>query len=510
VFENAQSGRPVVLPLLPKDIDYSALAPEQLVEVAANAERLIAQAHAVQSAAAVELIRRFEAEAAAARAAGRKPVPSNIEPWQEAASELGPACGWSRTMAEHRVLLAEKLHRQLPGTLAALHEGRIDLNRARAVADATQGVSDETAAAVEQRVLPRAADQTTAQLRAALRRAVMAIDPAAAQRRHDDAVAKRRVEVRDLDDGIAELIAPMPADKAQAVYARVSDIARQALDNYRTAAGHLPDPKAARDAEPSLDSLRVDALLWLILGDPMPGITGSHTIGAPQPPPSPGRAHTGSEACGDVSRRSDPSPRTSELPAGDRGCGRDCAHCGCTRPRPLLNLLMPLGTALGISDEPAELSGYGPIPAALARQLAADATWRRIFTDPVSGTTTAAESKSYEPPASMAALVRARDRTCRFPGCRQPATRTDIDHRLPWPHGKTCPCNLCCLCRFHHQLKTHHGWSYVLDPTSGTVTWLSPTRRAYWTNPESVPDGAVHPPPAPPEIPDLPDLPQVG
>jgi len=90
-------------------------------------------------------------------------------------------------------------------------------------------------------------------------------------------------------------------------------------------------------------------------------------------------------------------PRTAAArpPAPSGGCpGGGCAHCGCARPRPLLTLHLPLGTALGLSDAPAELAGYGPIPADLARELAADATWRRILTDPVTGAVAAAETTS--------------------------------------------------------------------------------------------------------------------
>jgi len=88
----------------------------------------------------------------------------------------------------------------------------------------------------------------------------------------------------------------------------------------------------------------------------------------------------------------------------------------------------------------------------------------------------------------MAAFVRARDGTCRFPGCRQPAARADLDHSVPWPHGPTCPCNLCALCRFHHLLKTLYGWKASLDPKTARLTWTSPRGRRYVTDPAGIPD----------------------
>jgi hypothetical protein len=38
------------------------------------------------------------------------------------------------------------------------------------------------------------------------------------------------------------------------------------------------------------------------------------------------------------------------------------------------NILIPLGTVLGLTGEPGHLPGHGPIPADLCRELAADAT----------------------------------------------------------------------------------------------------------------------------------------
>jgi hypothetical protein len=50
-----------------------------------------------------------------------------------------------------------------------------------------------------------------------------------------------------------------------------------------------------------------------------------------------------------------------------------------------VQVVVPVTTLLGLSEEPGELAGYGPIPAGVARQIAADATWRRLLTDPASG-----------------------------------------------------------------------------------------------------------------------------
>ncbi|OBK77289.1 HNH endonuclease signature motif containing protein [Mycobacterium sp. 1274761.0] len=89
----------------------------------------------------------------------------------------------------------------------------------------------------------------------------------------------------------------------------------------------------------------------------------------------------------------------------------------------------------------------------------------------------------YRPSAKLAAFVRARDLTCRFPGCRVPASRCDIDHVVPYPIGGTHPSDLVCLCRKHHLLKTFWvgDWSLTLA-ADGSATWTSPTGKTYVTH----------------------------
>ncbi|GAB7066595.1 hypothetical protein JCM12141A_08840 [Mycolicibacterium hodleri] len=55
----------------------------------------------------------------------------------------------------------------------------------------------------------------------------------------------------------------------------------------------------------------------------------------------------------------------------------------------------------------------------------------------------------YRPSKKLADFIRCRDLTCRFPGCKVPATHCDVDHGIPWPYGPTAASNLKCLCRRH-------------------------------------------------------------
>jgi hypothetical protein len=130
--------------------------------------------------------------------------------------------------------------------------------------------------------------------------------------------------------------------------------------------------------------------------------------------------------------------------------------------------------------------------------------------DPGNHLTTA----SYRPGATLAALVRARDGRCRFPGCSVAARFCDLDHVRPWPTGPTTAPNLLTLCRRHHRIKQAPGWRVCLAP-DGTTTWTDPTGRERTTAPldalkalvltaDAPPD-----PPAPPTVTEIPTATEV-
>ncbi|GAA4108415.1 HNH endonuclease signature motif containing protein [Nocardioides fonticola] len=98
-------------------------------------------------------------------------------------------------------------------------------------------------------------------------------------------------------------------------------------------------------------------------------------------------------------------------------------------------------------------------------------------------------SESYEIPTPLREQVILRDVTCVFPHCTRPARSADIDHIVPFDAGgRTTTDNLAVLCRHHHRVKTHHGWTYrPVDPndTSGppgngsSYLWTSPHGQHY-------------------------------
>ena len=104
--------------------------------------------------------------------------------------------------------------------------------------------------------------------------------------------------------------------------------------------------------------------------------------------------------------------------------------------RPQILVTVPAGTLLGLGGEPAHLAGYGPIPDALARELAQDGVWRRVLTDPATGAVLDVGRSQHDPPADLDRFVRVRDGMCRFPGCRRQAAGCDLDHTVPYPDGR--------------------------------------------------------------------------
>jgi hypothetical protein len=181
---------------------------------------------------------------------------------------------------------------------------------------------------------------------------------------------------------------------------------------------------------------------------------------------------------------------TGPVAAGEAVVGDAAAGAvAVTQPAlaPLVQVTVAATTLLGLDDQPADLAGHGPIPAEMARQVAADpsGTWRRILTDPATGGVLDISHRTYRPPGPLARYVTARDGTCRFPGCRQPARRCDLDHVTPWPDGPTAAANLMSLCRRHHRLKHSGRWDVTTD-RDATITWTAPTGRNYDTRPPPV------------------------
>lgn len=127
----------------------------------------------------------------------------------------------------------------------------------------------------------------------------------------------------------------------------------------------------------------------------------------------------------------------------------------------------------------AALLGGGLIPTPLLAELLRNGATLKPLPTPCTTT-----ERHYRPSTRLERFVRARDLTCRFPGCGAPAERCDLDHTIPYPTGPTHPSNIKCLCRKHHLAKTFWNWTDHQLP-DGTVVWTSPSGHTYTTHPGS-------------------------
>jgi len=311
---------------------------------------------------------------------------SGSEISENVVDEVSCALSITRRAADLRLTLALQLTESLPATLAAWKSGELDWSKVTIIADRTMNLTAEQAGAVETSVLAKADGKTTGQLRRLVDRAVIAVDPDGANARHEKARHERSVQHIPGEDGMGTIKADLSAEDAVLVYATLSLIARSFP---------ATDPR-------TMDQRRADTIVDLITGR--------------MSAPSNECAETGTDSDGHLDG-ADCTSDTGSRNTADRSTRRS--------GKPLIDLIITAGTLLGLDNQPAELSGYGPIPADLARRIAADGAWRRILTDPITGTILDYGRTTYRPPTALADYVRARDRVCRFPTVRHEALSTN-------------------------------------------------------------------------------------
>ena len=146
-------------------------------------------------------------------------------------------------------------------------------------------------------------------------------------------------------------------------------------------------------------------------------------------------------------------------------------------------------TLLGGDDTPARVPGYGPIPAAVACRLAADAaadgrskaTVRRLYRHPASGALVAKESRARLFPKGMARFIAVRDDTCRTPYCDAPIRHTD--HATPSAGGgPTSLSNGLGECEACNYAKENPGWrvrTFCDHEGRHTAEFTTPTGARY-------------------------------
>jgi hypothetical protein len=159
--------------------------------------------------------------------------------------EVGAALRLSGPVARTTLADAEQLATRLPATLTALSDGQVTVAQAKAVTKASYQLPDDLLPAFETRVLRNAEHQSLTNLTRTAHRAVLALDPATSEQKHQQAVEDRQLRITPAEHGMAWLIALLPADQAQAIYTRLDGAARL----------------TPSDDDRSMDQLRADALI---------------------------------------------------------------------------------------------------------------------------------------------------------------------------------------------------------------------------------------------------------
>ncbi|MCA1823090.1 MAG: hypothetical protein ABR520_06625, partial [Mycobacteriales bacterium] len=130
---------------------------------------------------------------------------------------------------------------------------------------------------------------------------------------------------------------------------------------------------------------------------------------------------------------------------------------------------------LGLSQTPAELPGYGPVPIEVARALAPGARLRRLVCDPETGHLLDYGRRTYRVPQPLCDYVNARHPTAAAPGSTTPSAYCDSEHAQAWVAGGTTgPRNVTPQDRGWHRAKTRGGYTLVVR-ADGAAVWMSPT-----------------------------------
>ena len=459
---------------------------------AVQARRLAAFA-AQRPAAALDRPDEEVGAAAAASRAARPRVLTAVSEW--AADEVAAAFALSgpaaATLLTESVILAE----QLPGTLAALEAGVIGWAHARMLTEVLSLLTDPAVrTGVEEKLLSRAAGRTVSQLRESARRAVLRADASVAARRLATAIRDRQVRVFPGRDGMASLSATLPIPVALACRSALERFAEacRTPDDVRTKDQRVVDCLAdliLRPGETGLPpvqaQLQIVATAATLTGGDEPGeIDGevvpaavvrelAYALGlmprseasdlpvADVPPagatsvetttgaPTPTETATGAvgEANAVGNPVSDSASRSTDAPNASAAGAPSASERAAADLAALLGIRTVAGTALAHLPTIAVVEEIGGQLLALthAGELRRCATVGTGLGPPPA-------TAGYSPAAALDRFVRARDRRCRFPGCRARAQRCDLDHNTPWPAGPTSADNLCCLCRHHHRL----------------------------------------------------------
>jgi len=511
-------------------LDAAVAADRQAARAHASRVRALAAFARSRPAAMFDRAPGEQGAASAASVAARPAALTDVSEW--AVDEVATTLRISGRSASLLLVDAVTLVEGLPATFAALSAGDLSPAHARAMVELAGPVSTaEKRAEVEAAVLPRAARQTVAALRACARRAVARIDAAAAADRLVKAVRNRQVRLDARDDGMSAMTVQWATPLARAchqalaAYAEACEFDEEGNRDPRTHQQRMADCLADLILRPHADRSAVQVVLTLVAGvDTLTGhgpgaddpgeVDGdlvpaalvrelAYALGLlPRPDPSPDpdaapadvdRTAVPEAASGQVTSTSDDGSRADlaalraeELAAVEELLTAHAAPHAAPHPtdartraalRQLLDARRLIDTALAERPRIAVTDRLSGVLLALT-----DSTELRTAATSGRGLGPPGDTAAYRPTDALRRFVTLRDRRCRFPGCRVRARCCDLDHQIPHPDGPTAQDNLACLCEHHHRLSHQApGWRLRRDEEGGLV-WTLPSGRTVTTH----------------------------
>ncbi|MHB8274775.1 MAG: HNH endonuclease signature motif containing protein, partial [Dermatophilaceae bacterium] len=417
----------------------SGVSSEQALQVVEAVEAVKAWADSVSIDATAAMVAVFETDFV-----HLAPQTPTMRGWQlfirhcrsAAAREIQVATGLPITQCQRRVWLAACEPERVGPVREAMRAGRVSLARAMTLAEATAHLDGFTAATITTRVLrpftgpdgvplPGVAPLSEATFRARLHTQLVLHHGLVgeAERTYEQAVRGRRVTAEPQRDGTGMMLITGDGPRIAAAQGRVDTIARRL--------------RKGGDAR-TIAQLRADVAIDLLLRGWIPTDPTFAQLGRP--------------------------------------------------PAAAVQLIVSLPTMMGLDRGVGQIPGWGCVSGLQTRQLALQlgSIFKRVVTDPLTGRAIEVTAGTYKVPAGMAEQIKARDGTCRAPGCEIPAERCDLDHSIEWEPddggGPTAETNLGALHRGHHNLKTSGFWDSDQSP-DGTLRWTTATGRSVTTHP---------------------------
>ena len=270
----------------------------------------------------------LSAAVAYARTQDQEPSPSEARgiPLRSIAAQIGAALRVSDRTVQRHLSEATLLAGRFEATLVALATGEISRGHVTVIMEAGLSIEDdEVRAAYEAAALEVARREAPGRLRPAAKMLAARMHPIPLETRHAQAATVRDVWVRDLDDGMAELIATLPAVIAHGIRDRLDRFARREIDARRDPTTDPTETLVDNTVTPDtrrIGEIRTDTFADLLL-------TGHAT----------------------------PEISNDSTPEGDAIVAQ-------------VQLTVPVLTVLGADTTPAELVGHAPVDAATALRLA--------------------------------------------------------------------------------------------------------------------------------------------